>query len=66
MSIPGKTKKIHDAFKLGASIGKAVAPKEVDVMIERAEQIEQIEQVGEQLVGAAIGMFKKKKKDKPK
>lgn len=55
-------KKIHDVFKRVTPIAKAVAPKEIDVIIERAEQIEQIEEVGEHLVKEGIKTVKKKKK----
>ncbi|TXH48793.1 MAG: hypothetical protein E6Q97_24060 [Desulfurellales bacterium] len=53
--------KIHRVFKRVTPIAKAVAPKEIDVLIERAEQIEQIEEVGEHLVKEGIKAVKKKK-----
>lgn len=55
-------KKMHDLFKRTAPIVKAVAPKEIDVIVERAEQIEQIEEAGEHLVKEGIKAVRKKKK----
>ena len=54
--------KIHRIFKRTAPIVKAVAPKEIDVIVERAEQIEQIEEAGEHLVREAVKTVRKKKK----
>lgn len=53
--------KIHRIFKRTTPIIKAVAPKEIDVIVERAEQIEQIEEVGEHLVKEAVKATRKKK-----